>query len=1118
MSSKSNDKQSLITLGQNRKRQISKLAGGFKSVGDFLSEAIDKTKEMDFPAAVKQAAPWAEKVFGAAAEAASDVLLPIKFVVKFAEKLTEINDPEEIGHLACTIAFERATEKAVEEIGGPAEKRTVMEEAKAQLATLEPCEDVDLGTFSYENAITHAFFQKADLYLQTSLIMVGYTQDQINRITDKVKDNFVFVLRTLLTSRETAEKFAPFKEFIELGGAQEREAYKALAEHGEYQRWLYEEAPVLGKSPFALKHIYVETECGRLTWGEINPPETQVVGRRAPIEKHAVEKPDPFSEQHGGRHPLLDTVLNMISQSDVREPIVIQAIAGAGKSSFTVRLCVELLKRRLRPIRIRLKNLRFDKHVSEALQQAVELSDEVRSSDGIPPTPKNLFRQGKIFDEVGFGKYDRVSRYVLILDGWDEISLSNESFKRRIERMLEQLRAEYIDNQSRPYPVRVIITGRPSEDVNESGFLRDKTPFLTIRPFSSDQLKKFVGSLSEAVKNHPLNTPDMDEWPPFDPSRFEPILRRYEEEFSPERLTLPSRNRSVGALGLPLLAHLAARLISVWKGNAETLVEDSTTLYRNLVNLTCAKSGKYESDEEVVDEIREQSRIVGVDLRRLLWQTATAMTIYGKDLMPYEELAKRLKLEDEQLDEHVTEATGANMLSSLLISFYFKGGIKHLGCEFAHKSFREYLFAEAIVEALKEYGDRADSIVVDRGSFWRDFSQDDPRFHFSRELGELLAPQWLSAEVVAHIDSLIKWEVCRATDPSKTVDSGVVTQPLTLDRWRLIQDGLADLWDWWGEGVHLRPQPKLDKNRRNLQYEAPYAADLIEYSLPRASSSVHSGSTRTTTMDAHLGYGLLSLCVITHYYLLGLGSQESAHTADNNVRRYQSLVTNPRTQRREVRFAPSGHSREYFFNYIHRIAAAGLRPQGIFPVGIDLRGVDLSNAYLSGVDFSEANLDSAVLRKSNLCRANLEWGTIRNGDLDGADLRGASMMTTLLISTTFVNGYLGLVDFDSAILVDVNFSNADLDGSQFGARIENTLFDGASLNRVLFEGSKLKHVSFQKADLSEAIFKNSEFDGVSFGEANLARTVFKNITLEGTELSVPQPQSLFELSPEQNDN
>jgi hypothetical protein len=39
-----------------------------------------------------------------------------------------------------------------------------------------------------------------------------------------------------------------------------------------------------------------------------------------------------------------------------------------------------------------------------------------------------------------------------------------------------------------------------------------------------------------------------------------------------------------------------------------------------------------------------------------------------------------------------------------MISFYFKGGREDRGCEFLHKSFREYLYAEAVVEMLKDYG------------------------------------------------------------------------------------------------------------------------------------------------------------------------------------------------------------------------------------------------------------------------------------------------------------------------------------------------------------------------------------------------------------------------------
>src|SRR6185295_9112638 len=152
--------------------------------------------------------------------------------------------------------------------------------------------------------------------------------------------------------------------------------------------------------------------------------------------------------------------------------------------------------------------------------------------------------------------------------------------------------------------------------------------------------------------------------------------------------------------GLPLLAHLAARLISSWEQDPKLLIHDATGLYRNLVNLTCKRGGKAEN-ELSLDETPEQHRIAGQKLRSLLWLTATAMTVYGQEIIPYEELSKRLELEGSELDEHVTRTTHRYSLSSLLVSFYFKGGFRHTGCEFAHKSFREYLFAEALVEDLK---------------------------------------------------------------------------------------------------------------------------------------------------------------------------------------------------------------------------------------------------------------------------------------------------------------------------------------------------------------------------------------------------------------------------------
>jgi hypothetical protein len=96
-----------------------------------------------------------------------------------------------------------------------------------------------------------------------------------------------------------------------------------------------------------------------------------------------------------------------------------------------------------------------------------------------------------------------------------------------------------------------------------------------------------------------------------------------------------------------------------------------------------------------------------------------------------------------------------------MISFFFKGGHTHLGCEFVHKSFREYLFAEAIVEALKDFGRDDSGELRKRASYYKEFNKEDPQYGLTRTLSELLSPQWLSPEVAVHVEQLLAWEIQR---------------------------------------------------------------------------------------------------------------------------------------------------------------------------------------------------------------------------------------------------------------------------------------------------------------------------------------------------------------------
>jgi hypothetical protein len=207
-----------------------------------------------------------------------------------------------------------------------------------------------------------------------------------------------------------------------------------------------------------------------------------------------------------------------------------------------------------------------------------------------------------------------------------------------------------------------------------------------------------------------------------------------------------------------------------------------------------------------------------------------------------------------------------------MVSYFFKSGQRHLGAEFMHKSFREYLFAEHIVETLKAYGRGRTVSPEPRERYWEDFAKKDPRYKFSRNLALLFAANWLSTEVSFHLAGLLRWEIERAADPKRFSHQPDQTEPLTLQEWEHVRDGLADLWDWWGEGVHLRPQSKKDV-RGSAVFRRSYAdGDLVTWSSPLAMEPDDIPvPVRTVSVDAHLGDGLCRLATIVHFQVAGGG-------------------------------------------------------------------------------------------------------------------------------------------------------------------------------------------------------------------------------------------------------
>jgi hypothetical protein len=390
------------------------------------------------------------------------------------------------------------------------------------------------------------------------------------------------------------------------------------------------------------------------------------------------------------------------------------------------------------------------------------------------------------------------------------------------------------------------------------------------------------------------------------------------------------------------------------------------------------------------------------------------MTVHGKESISHDELGLRLDMDATDLDAHCTRATEEHVLTNLMVSFYFKGGRPELGCEFIHKSFREYLFAEAIVEALKAFGKkhRSQSFPI-RKNYWEDFRDSDPRYHLSRDLGKLLAPQWLKPEVVTHVEALLRWEIARAAKPEEPSPAGLPTPPLNLDGWRVVRDALADVWDWWAEGVHLRPQPQLgdegwltpEKGGKELTPEEVWRGVSDPGSGPRA-------------------------C--------------------------QALVNQARG--RWVLFAPTGKSPIYFQNYTARINGVGWRPLGSFPLGVDLSGVDLRGASIRVPIRPVIQPFHMLLAHANLSRAELAGGYFAEADL--RQVMAFHVFAGLALSTY---ADLGGADLRRAELSYSYLSHANLQSANLtGATLHRTMLFGSNL-----EGARIDKGALNAADLDD---------------------------------------------------
>ncbi len=312
-------------------------------------------------------------------------------------------------------------------------------------------------------------------------------------------------------------------------------------------------------------------------------------------------------------------------------------------------------------------------------------------------------------------------------------------------------------------------------------------------------------------------------------------------------------------------------------------------------------------------------------------------------------------------------------------------------------------------------------------------------------------------------------------------------------RWEWICDLLLDVYIWWAEGIHLRPQPQL---RRGSRLWLPaFINELLEDALPY-DSTTSSDPIRTAALDAHLGEALMQITAVVHASLPARRTNPSDQgTLRANYRRSANGT---------FVFAAGGTG--YFGPLCHRINAANWRPTGVFPADAHLPAIDLSGEDCSMISFDETNMANASLRGANLVgtifsgvnlrkatvtKANLASARFTDCDLSGAHLAGSNLQEAYLRETDLSEADLEKVNLHGAVL-----SRCDMKGARLtGVNLHRSCLRETVLARADLKEANLHDAVLNHCDMSDARLTGANLHGSCFRDTNLARADLEKANL-----------------------
>ncbi|MEH1954739.1 pentapeptide repeat-containing protein [Nostoc sp.] len=670
-----------------------------------------------------------------------------------------------------------------------------------------------------------------------------------------------------------------------------------------------------------------------------------------------------------------------------RQVIFIQAGPGRGKSVFC-KIFANWVREHLHPvwtpILIRLRDIdAFERNIENTLRASVRES----------------------FTNRDDWLSDRNTRYLFILDGFDELRFEGRTAK-GIEDFIGQVGNYQAQTGCRH---KFIVTGRESALHG----IENRIPTNLER-------------VEIALMDDRLQKQWLEQWGAlFGQDKAEGFQKFIEAKNCPERVKELGRE--------PLLLYLLAAMhrdneltIEMFEGASGT--QAKIIIYQTTLDWVLTKQRPEKLNQQLTEFDTE-------DLRLILTEAGLCVTQSGREWTSIKTIEERLKSDKSARDmlEKAQQNLGENPLRNALAAFYLrpaKASESTEGAvEFIHKSFGEFLCAQKIAESLKKW------VRIDPESRRERFVIDDDRL--SEEIYDLLGYGRLTSEIVEYFITLI--------------DSKEQFKYLKLF------ERLEDFYHNWCKGKIISGFPKnIPLNQMQKFQTEKISLDLREVDIYAGLNimilllELHRYAKNKDELKDNIVFypcGKENSDNFDHQRLLRIVNYSNSITLDTFSGTLGYFLSDANLERADL----------------ERANLSGANLSGANLSGADLERANLSDANLSGADLSGANLERANLERADLSDANLS-----GADLSGADLSDAYLSDANLERAYLSDANLERANLYGANLERANLSGANLSGNSvsrayiLGANLSGANLSGANLYGANLSGAKLSNVTWDE--------------------------------------------------------